>query len=165
MAGVRSLARELPHAMGKTIKKEVFMYNTWGGLCFITELLFDCLFSVLAFLCSLRSPITETCSRTSTVARLRSQNGLGRNGFPYGRKAISGWCVYVCMCLFRAAYFSSYGSSQARGPVGAAAAGLCHSHSKARSEPRLPPPPQLTMKPSRALWAPGHKSLCSRIAF
>ena len=31
----------------------------------------------------------------------------------------------------------SYGSSQARGPVGATAAGLCHSHSNVRSEPHL----------------------------
>ena len=47
-------------------------------------------------------------------------------------------------CLFRAAP-AAYGSSQARGPVGATAAGLHHSHS--RSEPRLRPTPQL-----RPLW-------------
>ena len=35
------------------------------------------------------------------------------------------------------------GGSQARGPVGAAAAGLYHSHSNTRSEPHLPPTPQL----------------------
>ena len=33
------------------------------------------------------------------------------------------------------------------GPIGAVAAGLCHSHSKARSEPHLQPPPQLTAMP------------------
>ena len=38
----------------------------------------------------------------------------------------------------------AYGGSQAKGPVGAIAAGLCQSHSNARSEPRLQPTPQLT---------------------
>ena len=38
-------------------------------------------------------------------------------------------------CLFRATPMA-YGSSQARGQVGAVAAGLHHSHSNARSEPR-----------------------------
>ena len=36
------------------------------------------------------------------------------------------------------------GSSHARGEVGAAAAGLHHSHSSTRSEPHLRPTPQLT---------------------
>ena len=38
------------------------------------------------------------------------------------------------------------GGSQARGPIEAVAAGLHHSHSKARSKPRLRPP-QLTTMP------------------
>ena len=33
----------------------------------------------------------------------------------------------------------AYGSSQARGPTGAAAASLCHSHGNTRSEPHLRP--------------------------
>ena len=37
----------------------------------------------------------------------------------------------------------AYGSSQARGRIGAVAAGLRHSHSNARSEPSLQPTPQL----------------------
>ena len=37
----------------------------------------------------------------------------------------------------------AYGGSQARGPIGATAAGLCHSHSNVGSEPRLQPTPQL----------------------
>ena len=41
----------------------------------------------------------------------------------------------------------AYGGSQARGPIGAVAAGL--RHSKARSEPRLQPTPQLM-----AMWDP-----------
>ena len=45
--------------------------------------------------------------------------------------------------LFRAAPMA-YGSSQAMGWVGAAAAGLCHSHSNSRSKPHLRPTLQLT---------------------
>ena len=44
--------------------------------------------------------------------------------------------------LFRATSVA-YGSSQARGLMGATAAGLHHSHSHARSELRLQPTPQL----------------------
>ena len=36
------------------------------------------------------------------------------------------------------------GGSQVRGPIGAVATSLCHSHSNARSEPRLRATPQLT---------------------
>ena len=43
---------------------------------------------------------------------------------------------FFSFMLLRAA-FAAYGGSQARGQVGATAAGLCHSHSNARSEPRL----------------------------
>ena len=45
---------------------------------------------------------------------------------------------YLFILLFRATGMA-YGSSQARGQMGAAAASLCHSHSSARSEPRLQP--------------------------
>ena len=45
--------------------------------------------------------------------------------------------------LFRSAH-SAYGSSQARGPVGAVAAGLHHSHSNTRSELCLQSTPQFT---------------------
>ena len=37
----------------------------------------------------------------------------------------------------------AYGGSQARGPIGATAAGLRHSHSNVISEPSLRPTPQL----------------------
>ena len=49
---------------------------------------------------------------------------------------------FVCVCLFRAAP-AAYGGSQTRGLIGAAAAGLRHSHSNARSEPSLKTTPQL----------------------
>ena len=40
-----------------------------------------------------------------------------------------------------------YGGSQARGPTGATAADLHHSHSNVGSEPRLQPTPQLMAMP------------------
>ena len=44
---------------------------------------------------------------------------------------------FVCLfCLFRALPMA-YGGFHAKGRIGATAAGLCHSHSNARSEPRL----------------------------
>ena len=48
--------------------------------------------------------------------------------------------------LFRAAPMT-YGGSQARGPIGAVAAGLRHSHSDARSKPCLRPTRQLRTVP------------------
>ena len=44
--------------------------------------------------------------------------------------------LFLPFCLLRAAPMA-YGRSQARGRIGAAAAGLLHSHSHARSKPRL----------------------------
>ena len=40
--------------------------------------------------------------------------------------------IYIVFCLFRAAP-TAYGGSQARSQIGAVVAGLCHSHSNARS--------------------------------
>ena len=45
--------------------------------------------------------------------------------------------------FFLRAESDTYGNSQARGRVRATTAGLHHSHSKARSKPRLQPTPQL----------------------
>ena len=42
---------------------------------------------------------------------------------------------------------TAYGGSQARGRIGAIAAGLHHSHSNSGFEPRLQPTPQLTATP------------------
>ena len=50
---------------------------------------------------------------------------------------------FFVFCLFRAAPVA-HGGSQARGLIGALAAGLCQGHSNARSKPRLRPTPQLT---------------------
>ena len=41
----------------------------------------------------------------------------------------------------------AYGGSQARGPIGATAAGLYQSHSNSESEPCMRPTPQLTPTP------------------
>ena len=52
--------------------------------------------------------------------------------------------LFVCFCIFRAAP-TACGSSQARGGIRAAAAS--HSHSNARSQPRLRPTAQLKAIP------------------
>ena len=55
--------------------------------------------------------------------------------------------LVVCLfCFFRAALMA-HGSYQARGGIGATAAGLCTSHNNARSEPHLWPT-QLTAMPN-----------------
>ena len=46
--------------------------------------------------------------------------------------------------VFSRATPMAYGGSQARGPIGAVAASLHHSHSNAGSEPHLQPTPQVT---------------------
>ena len=53
-----------------------------------------------------------------------------------------GFCFFFFL-LFKAA-LAAYGSFQAQGQIGAAAASLCHSHSNTRSEPHLQPMPWLT---------------------
>ena len=50
-------------------------------------------------------------------------------------------------CLFFRAAPEAYGGSQARGPIGATAASLCHNHSNVGSEPCLPPTPELRATP------------------
>lgn len=46
---------------------------------------------------------------------------------------------FFCLFAFSGAALAAYGSSQARGRIGAIAAGLCHSHSNARIKPNLQP--------------------------
>ena len=52
--------------------------------------------------------------------------------------------LVFCCCFFIP---TAYGGSQARGLIRAATAGLCQSHSNARSELRLRPTPQLMATP------------------
>ena len=56
-----------------------------------------------------------------------------------------------CCCLLSGAAPAAYGSSQTRGPVGATAASLHHSHSSTTSQPCLWPIPQLTAMPDPSL--------------
>ena len=62
---------------------------------------------------------------------------------------VNAFCIvqrnFFSFCLFRAAPVA-YGCFQARGLIGAVAAGLHHNHSNARSEPHLRPTPQLMAK-------------------
>ena len=55
-------------------------------------------------------------------------------------------CFFVFFAFSRAAP-AAHGDSQARGLIGAVAAGLRHSHSNMGSEPCLRPTPQLTATP------------------
>ena len=68
-----------------------------------------------------------------------------------GCLVVSGFFFFFFFCLFAFSRASSaaYGGSQARGLVGAVAAGLhhSHSHSNAGSEPRLRLIPQLMAMP------------------
>ena len=49
--------------------------------------------------------------------------------------------LFIYLCLLFRAILVIYGGSQARGQIGATAAGLRHSHSNAGPEPRLQPTP------------------------
>ena len=53
---------------------------------------------------------------------------------------------HFCFCLFRATP-AAYGNSQAKGQIGATAAGLHHSHGSSGSEAHLQPTPQLMAMP------------------
>ena len=53
-------------------------------------------------------------------------------------------CLFVCLFLLFRDASAAYGSSQARGQIGAAAASLHHNHSNLGFEPPLPATPQLT---------------------
>ena len=52
-----------------------------------------------------------------------------------------------CLFAFSRAALAAYGGSQARGLIGAAAAGLRQNHSNEGSEPSLRPTPQLMATP------------------
>ena len=56
------------------------------------------------------------------------------------------YLFFVVFCLLRAAPMA-YGDSQARGLIGAIAAGLCQSHRNVGSELCLQPTQQLTVMP------------------
>ena len=60
------------------------------------------------------------------------------------------FCLFVVVVVVVAISWAApaaYGGSQARGPIGAVATGLRHSHSNTKSELCLQPTPQLTATP------------------
>ena len=67
------------------------------------------------------------------------------------KNSLSSLFRFVFFCFFFFFLFMAapiaYGSSQARGQIGAIAAGLHHSHSTTRSEPHLRPIPRLMAMP------------------
>ena len=69
-----------------------------------------------------------------------------RNGESWALPYTLHFLLLLSFCLSRTAP-SAYGGSQAKGRIGAPAAGLHHSHSSVGSELRLPPTPQLTATP------------------
>ena len=79
------------------------------------------------------------------VSSLKAVKGFRLLVLPYNKKKqkIILFIYFFGICPFRAAP-AVHGGFQARGLIGAVAAGLHHSHSNARSEPRLRPTPQRT---------------------
>ena len=67
--------------------------------------------------------------------------------------------LFFVFCLFRAKPVA-YGVSQARGRIGAEAAGLRHSHSNLRSEPHLQLAPQLIATPDLNLLSEARHWTC-----
>ena len=57
---------------------------------------------------------------------------------------VGGKCIESTFFFFFRAASATYGSSQTRGQIGAADAGLHHSHSNTKSELPLRPTPQLS---------------------
>ena len=61
------------------------------------------------------------------------------------------FCLVVVVVVVAISWAApaAYGGSKARGPIGAVATSLHHSHSNVGSEPCLQPAPQLTATPDR----------------
>ena len=77
--------------------------------------------------------------RTLVVSRVSS-------GTLWDNESVPFIYLFIYLGLFRAA-LAAYGRFQARGQIGAVAAGLCHSHSNMGSKLCLPPTPQLMVVP------------------
>ena len=80
---------------------------------------------------------TIKCGECCPIAMIKIGAAKGEN---------NQFFFFLVFCLFRAAP-TAYRGSQARGLIGATAAGHSHSHSNTRSEPCLRPTPQLTAMP------------------
>ena len=85
----------------------------------------------------------------AVLCKVSWEQGVGRQWTLFGHHdphLDSAFPGHFFCFLFRAVR-AAYGSSQARGQIGAAAASLHHSHSNARSEPHLSSTTQLTAMP------------------
>ena len=88
-------------------------------------------------------------THVTAMGSARSLSHGATVGCPKFRISDVKWLLqnFYSFFFFSSAASLSYRNSQARGRIGAAAAGLCHSHSQARSELHLWPTPQLTTTP------------------
>ena len=96
----------------------------------------------------LETSVSELCTdcpmREKAHPVLRRYFGHFVDGrFLYFEDGICLFYFIIFYCLLFRATSTAYGGSQARSQIGATAAGLCHSHNNAGSEPCLQPTPQL----------------------
>ena len=98
-------------------------------------------------------PVALESAVGSNLASLTIHLNFGERRIKIGthiNRVVPEWtawlCMYVCILLFRATH-TAYGSSQARGQIGAAAAHLGHSHSNVGSELHRQPTPQFMATP------------------
>ena len=129
---VHSNARSLTHWVGPEVKPA----SSWILIRFVStapwlEAWIHFNWGVLTLPCLL----TNRCVSTSTIATTQ----------PTCPSLPLDYEIFFFF-LFKAAP-TAYGSSQTKGWIGAAAAGLHHSHSNSGSEPRLRPTTQLTTTP------------------
>ena len=94
--------------------------------------------------CSLPQPGNCSFSYHQSTLHMDSAYATGKAKYIYILKIYT--YIYIYILLFKAAP-AAYGGSQARGPIGAVATRLCHSHSHGRSESHLRLTPQLTAAP------------------
>ena len=102
------LCPRLPGSRG--IHAECFLAQSWES------------FDETEWWCYLRIPQAHPSNESTSSHHLQAEDIV--------------WLLINCsfFCLFRAAP-TAYGGSQARGPIGAVAAGLHHSYSNVESEP------------------------------
>ena len=72
---------------------------------------------------------------------------FGGDAIPPALNTFSSFFFFLFSFFFSRAAPTAYGGSQARGLIGASAAGLCHHYSNAGSKPRLQPTPRFMAMP------------------
>ena len=93
-----------------------------------------------------RYDLHRSCSNAGSFNALRWAGERTRTIAATQATAVGFFFFFFFFFFFRAAPLA-YGGSQARGRIGAADAGLHHSHSNTKSELHLQPTPQLTATP------------------